>query len=162
MTSRTNGADGDDSSLLHPGPGSGTQAAQRLTTSRARIARALRGGHGEDDEDAENGAENGASRRPSSARTSSSRRLTSMLLNELSNGGLQNPVRSVTKLGIAATRAGLEPLSRKHPWALVGAAAVAGMLLVSSSPWRALLRPALLASVASQLALQWMARRPDE
>lgn len=157
MTSRTNGADDQQSSLLHPGPGSGTQAAERLTTSRARIARALRGGHGENDEDDEIGA-------PSRPRRSSSgsRSLTTMLLDELSNGGLQNPVRSATKLGIAATRAGLEPLARNHPWAMVGAAAVAGMLLVSSNPWRVLLRPALLASVGSQIALQWLGQRQDE
>jgi CHASE2 domain-containing sensor protein len=63
----------------------------------------------------------------------------------------------------------LAPTVQRHPWALVGAAALAGALLISARPWRWLPRGPMLLGLVSQFAWRaYMARdaaqrrrRPD-
>lgn len=53
----------------------------------------------------------------------------------------------------------LRPLAGRHPWALVGAAALAGAVLAAGRPWRSLLQPAALGGLLSRLALGAIAAR---
>lgn len=53
----------------------------------------------------------------------------------------------------------LARLAREHPWALVGAAAMAGAGLVVMRPWHWLPRPSVLGSLVAQLAWQALATR---
>ncbi len=53
----------------------------------------------------------------------------------------------------------LRPLAVRHPWALVGGAALAGAALAAAQPWRGLMQPALLGSVLTRLALRAIAAR---
>lgn len=50
-----------------------------------------------------------------------------------------------------AARHALGAAAEQHPLALVGGAALAGAVFVRVQPWRWLLRPALVAGVASQV-----------
>ena len=95
---------------------------------------------------------------PASSRT----RLAGLALNAVADGLLRRPAQSPTQAlahaGGDAAQALLRPLAREHPWALVGVAAVAGAALVAGRPWRWLLRPALLGSLFSQLAVHALTR----
>ena len=68
------------------------------------------------------------------------------------------PLRGPTQEVAAAARSLLVPLLERRPVAVLGGAAAAGALLVWSRPWRSLLRPALLAGFASQLAMHAFAQ----
>ena len=57
--------------------------------------------------------------------------------------------------------AGMAPMIQRHPALAVGAAALVGVLLVRWLPWRALLKPALLAGLATQLANAVRPRGPS-
>lgn len=80
-------------------------------------------------------------------------------------GGLEHPVRSTLALVGALARNSLPPLVRqrlaplalRHPFALVGAAALAGALVAAARPWRWALRPAVMTG-ALGLATQVAAR----
>lgn len=72
------------------------------------------------------------------------------------------PWSGVARFGTEATRQVLAPVAERHPLALVGAAALAGGLLTWLRPWRGLLRPALLASIGTQVASHLIARLPVE
>jgi hypothetical protein len=56
----------------------------------------------------------------------------------------------------------LRPWAKRHPWGLVLLAASVGAALAWGRPWRWLLRSALLASVASQLARRALASVPSD
>lgn len=69
----------------------------------------------------------------------------------------RHPAAATLHLACAAAQGALTPLSRRHPWALVGGAALAGaalVALVGARPWRAMLRPAVVGTVM----VPWMGR----
>ena len=53
----------------------------------------------------------------------------------------------------------LSPVASRHPWALVGVAALAGAALAAGRPWRGLVQPAALGGLLSRLALGAIASR---
>lgn len=71
-----------------------------------------------------------------------------------------HPLRPALLLALQATQTAVAPLARRHPLALVTAAALAGGLLAWSRPWRWLLSPALLAGLVPQMVSAAMARVP--
>ena len=130
-------------------------AGDRLAQSRQQIADWLAA-------DAALGTATGpdgvAADMPPSTRT----RLAGLALNAVADGLLRRPAQTATQTlahaGGDAAQALLRPLARQHPWALMGVAAIAGAAVVAGRPWRWLLRPALLASLFSQLALGALTR----
>lgn len=70
--------------------------------------------------------------------------------------------RSLTPTGRETPRLDLAPAAVQHPWALVGAAALAGASLVALRPWRWLpSTPVLVALVARAAWRSWnRPRRP--
>ncbi len=70
----------------------------------------------------------------------------------------EHPLHASATLALNASRTAIVPLVRRHPAAVLGGAAVAGAVIVWARPWRWLLRPALIAGVASQLAARAIAR----
>jgi len=70
----------------------------------------------------------------------------------------EHPLHASATLAFKASRTAIVPLVRRHPAAVLGGAAVAGAVIVWARPWRWLLRPALVAGVASQLAARAIAR----
>lgn len=80
--------------------------------------------------------------------------LAAIALDALAHWWQRRPLVATTQVAAAAGRAVLTPLLRDHPVAVLGAAALAGALVVRIRPWRWLVRPALLAGLASQVAAQ--------
>lgn len=63
------------------------------------------------------------------------------------------------RLAGAAASGTVVAVAHRHPWLLVGAAAVAGGLLVTPHPWRWALRPPVVLSVLARLAWRsWSTR----
>jgi hypothetical protein len=128
-------------------------AAERLVASRraisARIAARLAASEGGDAPAGEAPAQ-GAEHRSAWARA-------------VGNYDLDHPLRSGAALVGTLARDHLEDRlaaqASKRPWTLVAGAALAGALIVVVRPWRWAPRPAVLASLLSQFALQALARR---
>lgn len=75
---------------------------------------------------------------------------------------VHHPVYGVVRVvGLSASQS-VGPVARRHPLALVGAAFVVGAASVRLRPWRWLLRPALIASVAVQIASRFAATMPGD
>lgn len=74
----------------------------------------------------------------------------------------RHPARTTTALAATAARSVLTPVARRHPVALVAAAAVIGAGIVALKPWRWMTRPAFLAGLASQVASAAIGRIPLE
>jgi len=70
----------------------------------------------------------------------------------------EHPLHASASLALAASRTAIVPLVRRHPAAVLGGAALVGAALIWARPWRFLLRPAVLAGVASQLTARALAR----
>ena len=70
----------------------------------------------------------------------------------------QHPLHASASLAGAAARGAIVPLVRRHPAVVLGVAAIAGAVLVRSRAWRWLLRPALVAGIASQIASRFLSR----
>ncbi len=70
----------------------------------------------------------------------------------------EHPLHASATLALKASRTAIVPLVRRHPAAVLGGAAVVGAVIIWARPWRWLLRPALVAGVASQLAARAIAR----
>ena len=123
-------------------------ASERLTQSRERMSYWL------NDDDREGSANGGNAMEHDS--------------NEASVGGIvrevigewwaEHPLHASATLAFRASRTAIVPLVRRHPAAVLGGAAVVGAVIIWTRPWRWLLRPALIAGVASQLAARAIAR----
>jgi hypothetical protein len=84
--------------------------------------------------------------------------LAALTIDALSDRWARHPLHTSVQLAEVAATETIAPLVRRHPVLVLGSAAVAGALLVRARPWRWLLRPALLAGVASQVAAQLLGR----
>lgn len=73
-----------------------------------------------------------------------------------------HPLYSVFTVGESALREGLAPVARRHPIALAAAAVVLGALLYRTRLLRRLLKPALFAGLATQIATRVIAHIPLE
>ena len=83
--------------------------------------------------------------------------LAALTIDALADRWSRHPLHTSVQLAQTAANQTIAPLVRRHPALVLGSAAVAGALLVRARPWRWLLRPALLAGVASQVAAQLLA-----
>jgi hypothetical protein len=75
-------------------------------------------------------------------------------------GGGAHPLRDALSLGHALAQERLAPLVERHPFAWVGAAALAGALFAAVRPWRWALRPVMATSLlglVSRAALRALA-----
>lgn len=70
----------------------------------------------------------------------------------------QQPLLKSARHAEEAAQEAIAPLVRRHPVAVLGAAAAAGALLVWCRPWRWLPGPAKLAGIASNIALGAVSR----
>jgi hypothetical protein len=86
-------------------------------------------------------------------------------------GEPKQPLRHALTLAGLLAQQRVAPLAQRHPFAVIGAAAVAGALLACARPWRWVLRPAVAASLlglasnvvsgaVSQAASQWLRAPP--
>ncbi len=62
-----------------------------------------------------------------------------------------HPLYPSANIATEAARRAIVPLIRRHPIAVLGVAAIAGAVLVQSRGWRWMVRPAVVAGVASQI-----------
>ena len=126
-----------------------TAASQRLLHSRERMRLALRGAPATQGDGSGTPAPDGRSWLDS--------------LKSLPGAGLlaylvarwwaQHPLHAAGQEAVAGAKAALEPLARRHPYALMLAALSLGGLLVWSRPWRW----ALTSGVLAGLLPQWLA-----
>ena len=72
----------------------------------------------------------------------------------------QHPLHAVSIVAGEVGRTTLRPVARRHPYALVGVALLAGALLAWARPWRWALRSALFAGLAPQVASRVVASLP--
>lgn len=84
--------------------------------------------------------------------------LAALTIDALTDRWARHPLHTSVQLAEVAANETIAPLVRRHPVLVLGTAAVAGALLVRARPWRWLLRPALLAGIASQVAAQLLGR----
>lgn len=79
-----------------------------------------------------------------------------------------NPVAATLNLACATAQDTLAPVARRHPWALIGGAALLGAMLTFALPWRGLLRAAVVGPAAGPLVgrllppLLWLATGRSE
>lgn len=74
----------------------------------------------------------------------------------------QHPLHAVGIVASEVGRTTLRPIARRHPFALVGVALLAGVLLAWARPWRLALRSAMLAGLVPQVASRVVASLPIE
>lgn len=79
--------------------------------------------------------------------TAPPRSLAMLALDAIDTASGEHPAAATLHLVCAAALGALAPLARRHPWALVGGAALAGATLVCAPPWRAMRRSAVAGSV---------------
>ncbi len=135
--------------------------ARRLDASRADIARWLAaealGESRRESSRSPDGVAAGGVARP--------RTLAAIAFGALADGWLKRPAQDPLHLLHTTAEALLAPTARSHPWALVSVAAAAGAAavaaVVAGRPWRWLLRPAVLVSVASQITRLVLAKNTN-
>jgi hypothetical protein len=142
-------------------PSDAPTAQARLARSRSNITQWLG-----DDAKARNTAErNGRPGLLHWLKGLSGHPLAAFTIDALTDRWARHPLHATVQMAEVAAAETVAPLVRRHPALVLGGAAVAGALLVRARPWRWLLRPALVAGLASQLASQWLrhlnATRPD-
>lgn len=125
-------------------------AIERLTQSRERMSYWL-------NDDERHAHANGNTHEPGSA-DGEPTSVGGIVREVIGEWWAEHPLHASATLAFKASRTAIVPLVRRHPAAVLGGAAVAGAVIVWARPWRWLLRPALVAGVASQLAARAIAR----
>lgn len=125
-------------------------ASERLTQSRERMSYWLT----DDDREARANGHVNAGERPAEQPTS----VGGIVREVIGDWWAEHPLHASATLAFKASRTAIVPLVRQHPVAVLGSAAVVGAVIIWARPWRWLLRPALVAGVASQLAARTIAR----
>jgi hypothetical protein len=75
--------------------------------------------------------------------------------------GKNSPVAQVQtpgQMGKQVAEQVLYPLAKRHPWALVGAAALTGGAMVVAKPWRWFIRPEFIGAIATQVVTRALAK----
>ena len=129
-------------------------ACERLTRSRERISYWLA------DEEHDGGTRARANGQTDSAERADHAPVSvgGIVSEVISEWWAEHPLHASATLALAASRTVIVPLVRRHPAAVLGGAAVVGAIVVWARPWRWLLRPSVVAGVASQLAVRAIAR----
>ena len=125
-------------------------ASERLTQSRERMSYWLT----DDDREARANGHVNAGERDAEQPTS----VGGIVREVIGDWWAEHPLHASATLAFKASRTAIVPLVRQHPVAVLGSAAVVGAVIIWARPWRWLLRPALVAGVASQLAARTIAR----
>jgi hypothetical protein len=135
-------------------PSTELTASERLTRSRERMSHWLT----DDDRD-------DAARTPHNGRTDAGRNVDhsptsigGIVTEVISEWWAEHPLHASAAFALSASRTAIVPLVRRHPAATLGGAAALGAVIIWARPWRWLLRPALVAGVASQLAARTITR----
>lgn len=118
-------------------------ASERLTRSRERMS------HWLNDDDRDDAARN-VDHSPTS--------IGGIVTEVISEWWAEHPLHASAAFALSASRTAIVPLVRRHPAATLGGAAALGAVIIWARPWRWLLRPALVAGVASQLAARTITR----
>jgi hypothetical protein len=85
-----------------------------------------------------------------------------VVIEALGSWWARHPLRLAVLTAFDAAKVLVQPMARRHPLVLVLGALLLGGLLVSSRPWRWILRPALFAGFLPQLFYKLLARVPVE
>ena len=85
-----------------------------------------------------------------------------VIIETLENWWRRSPWRTPVLVAAEASRTLVQPIARKQPIALVAAALVAGAAVGWLRPWRWIIKPALFASIAPQLARRVVSNLPIE
>ena len=130
----------------------GDSGNERLTQSRERISVWLA--------DEDRAAKSPAAPDIHAAPSQDERRhpVVAIAIDVLSEWWRQHPLRASASLAGTTARQAIVPLVRRHPIAVLGVAAISGAVLVRTRAWRWVLRPAVVAGVAAQIAAQVMSR----
>ncbi len=131
----------------------GVSARERLAQSRQRMSFWLSDEH-RDPNDATTDAPNDTARSDDALPNP----VAAIAIDVMTEWWSQHPLHASASLAGAAARSALVPLVRRHPAAVLAVAALAGAVLVRSRAWRWLLRPALVAGVASQIGSRLLSR----
>ena len=135
-----------------PSESDGGSAHERLTQSRERISVWLT------DENRGAGSPDHAGGGAASSQDERPNPVAAIAIEVLTEWWRSHPLQATANLAGAAARQAIVPLVRRYPAAVLGAAAVAGALLVRTRAWRWVLRPAVVVGVASQIAARIMSR----
>jgi len=120
-------------------------ARERLRQSRQRIAVWLEGDH-DDAHDA--------------FHHDGTHPVAAILTELLSEWWRRHPLYASANFAGDAARNAIVPLVRRHPIAVLAVAAIAGAVVVRSRGWRWVVRPAVMAGVASQIAARVISQTP--
>ena len=133
----------------------GASARERLAQSRQRMSYWLL-----DEEHAasEPGSDPGSTNDSHRPHDSVGNPVAAIAIDVMTEWWNQHPLHASASLAGAAARGAIVPLVRRHPAVVLGVAAIAGAVLVRSRAWRWLLRPALVAGIASQIASRFLSR----
>lgn len=129
-------------------------ASQRIEHSRARLRAAMSPPAAP--------AFGGGPQQPSWLQRVKQLPMISLLVESFDAWWSNHPLHAAGQVAAEASGAIVRPVARRHPWALVLAAASVGAVLVWSRPWRWALRPSLLAGLAPQFASRVVANLPIE
>ena len=133
---------------------SGLTASQRIESSRARLRAAMRPPAAP--------AIGSGPQQTSWLQRVKQLPIISLLVESFDAWWSNHPLHAAGQVAAEASSAVVRPVARRHPWALVLAAASVGALLAWSRPWRWALRPSLLAGLAPQFASRVVANLPIE
>ena len=133
---------------------SGLTASQRIESSRARLRAAMRPPAAP--------AFGSGPQQTSWLQRVKQLPIISLLVESFDAWWSNHPLHAAGRVAAEASSAVVCPVARRHPWALVLAAASVGALLAWSRPWRWALRPSLLAGLAPQFASRVVANLPIE
>lgn len=111
----------------------------RLTQSRQRISVWLEEGRAPHDSN------------PRSQNEGTQHPVAAILQEVLSEWWRHHPLYTSASVAGVAARNAIVPLVRRHPIVVLGVAAIAGAVLVRSRAWRWVVKPAMVAGLASQI-----------
>lgn len=86
--------------------------------------------------------------------------MAAAVMDAVSNWWKSHPVHAFGVIAGSTLRDAAGPLVRRHPVAMVAAAVLAGAVLMRMRPWRLVLKSALFAGLASQVASRVIAAVP--
>ena len=129
-------------------------ASERLTRSRERMS------HWLTDDDRDDAPRTRHSGHADAARNvdHSPNSIGGIVTEVIGEWWAEHPLHASAAFALSASRTAIVPLVRRHPAATLGGAAALGAMIIWARPWRWLLRPALVAGVASQLAARTITR----
>ncbi|HEY0855407.1 MAG TPA: hypothetical protein VGE16_00015 [Albitalea sp.] len=136
-------------------------ALQRLAESRERLRQRMLRADGRHQARRRNAAAEAEGQEPSALDKLRALPVIGVIVDTLADWWSQHPLHSAAQMAQDAVGGVVAPVTRRHPLAAVAVAFAAGGLLIWLRPWR-LLKPAVFAGVASQVASRLVAQVPIE